>query len=365
MRLFGVMLVSALPLLPGLSVAGGWVSDAWITAKTKIALLTTEGVTARDVSVDTVGGRVSLFGKVTSAEEKRRAEDVAEQIEGVTAVRDFLEVVPPERVEAVEASDGAIQSAAEGALRSDPELRGSDLHVAAVAAGVVLLGGTAQSSAEHLRAIDVVGRQRGVRRVRTSVTTSKGDQMLDIWSHHELRQDGRGVIDVVSDFLLTAETRLRLLADPRVPATDINVDCHDRRITLFGIVPEEAAKRAAADDARAVPGVRQIRNELQVVPTSKQPAVHARDDRLEQAVIEAIYRRPEMRRAGIHVVVRNGVVRLSGSAPSEQHRLFAATVARAVPGVRAVEQDIRITSVTEANSHSLRGAAPGRPIVGR
>jgi hyperosmotically inducible protein len=150
-----------------------------------------------------------------------------------------------------------------------------------------------------------------------------------------------------------------------VPATDINVDCHDQRITLFGIVPEEAAKRAAGDDARAVPGVRQVRNELQVVPTSKQPAVHARDDRLEQAVIEAIYQRPEMRRTGIHAVVRNGVVRLSGTVPSEQHRLFAATAARAVPGVRAVEQDIRITSVTESNSHSVRGSASASPIVGR
>jgi osmotically-inducible protein OsmY len=365
MRPFGAMLASAVVLLPGPSVAGGWVSDAWITAKTKIALLTTEGVTARDVSVDTVGGKVSLFGKVASTEEKRRAEDVAEQIEGVASVRDFLEIVPPERVEAVEASDGAIQRGAEAALRSDPELRGSDIHVAGVAAGVVLLGGTAESSAEHLRAIDVVGRQRGVRRVRTSVTTSNGDQTLDIWGHHELRQDGRGMIDVVSDFLLTAETRLRLLADPRVPATDINVDCRDRRITLFGIVPEEGARRAAADDAWAVPGVRQVRNELQVVPASKQPAVQARDDRLAQAVIEAIYRRPEMRRAGIHAVVRNGVVRLSGSAPSQQHRLFAATAARAVPGVRAVEQDIRLTSVTETNPRPLRSPALANPVVGR
>jgi osmotically-inducible protein OsmY len=55
-------------LLPCLSHANGWVSDAWITAKTKIALLTTEGFTAWAVSVDTVDGKVSLFGKVPSAE---------------------------------------------------------------------------------------------------------------------------------------------------------------------------------------------------------------------------------------------------------------------------------------------------------
>jgi hyperosmotically inducible protein len=341
-------LVSVLLFRPTPSFANGWVCDAWITAKTKIALLTTEGFTARDVSVDTTDGKVSLFGKVASAEDKRRAEEVTKQIDGVAAVRDFLEIVPAEHAEAVEASDAAIQRDAEAALRRDPALRGGDIHVAAVAAGVVLLDGSAPSSAEHLRAIEIVERVRGVRRVHTSVMTTNEDQALDIWSRHELRQQGRGVLDVASDLWLTAETRLRLLSDARVPALDINVDCRDQRITLFGIVPDDAAKRAAAADARAISGVRQVRNELQVVPTLKQPAVRARDDQLERAVMEAIYRRPEMRRAAVRAVVRNGVVRLSGSAPSQQHRLYAATAARAVPGVRAVEQDIGITSVTES-----------------
>jgi hyperosmotically inducible protein len=343
-------LASVLLLRPGSSFANGWVSDTWITTKTKIALLTTEGFSARDVSVDTVDGTVSLFGNVASAEDKRRAEDVSKQIDGVSAVRDFLVIVPPEQAEAVEASDAAIQRDAEAALRGDPGVRGGDIHVVEVAAGVVLLGGAAPSSAEHLRAIEVVERVRGVRRVHTSVRTTNEhqDQALDIWSRHELRQQGRGVLDVASDIWLTAETRLRLLADARVPALDINVDCRDQRITLFGIVPDDAAKRAAAADARAISGVREVRNELQVVPTSKQPAVRARDDQLKRAVIEAIYRRPEMRRAAVHAVVRNGVVRLSGSAPSQQQRLYAATAARAVPGVRAVEQVIRITSVTES-----------------
>jgi len=341
------MLAPVLVLWSCPSFADGWVSDAWITAKTKIALLTTEGFTARDVSVDTVDGRVSLFGKVASAEDKRRAEEATRQIDGVAAVRDYLEIVPPERAEAVQASDVAIQRDAEAALRADPELRGSDIHVVRVAAGVVLLSGATKSSADHLRAIDVVERVRGVRRVHTSVTTSNEDRALDIWSRHELRQSGRGVLDAASDLWLTAETRLRLLADAHVPAPDINVDCRNQRITLFGMVPDDSAKRAAAADARAIPGVREVRNELQVVPASKQPAVRARDDQLERAVIEAIYRRPEMRRAAVHAVVRNGVARLSGSAPSQQHRLYAATAARAIPGVRAVEQDIRITSVTE------------------
>jgi len=38
--------------------------DAWITTKTKLALLTTEGVSGTAIHVDTVLGRVTLYGKV-------------------------------------------------------------------------------------------------------------------------------------------------------------------------------------------------------------------------------------------------------------------------------------------------------------
>ena len=60
--------------------------DAWITAKTKLALLTTEGISGTAIHVDTVLGRVTLHGKVTSAEEKANAEALAQEIVGVKPV---------------------------------------------------------------------------------------------------------------------------------------------------------------------------------------------------------------------------------------------------------------------------------------
>jgi osmotically-inducible protein OsmY len=42
------------------------------------------------------------------------------------------------------------------------------------------------------------------------------------------------------------------------------------------------------------------------------------------------------------VEVKNGVVRLTGTVPSGARRLEAAVAARAVPGVRAVEDDLRL-----------------------
>jgi osmotically-inducible protein OsmY len=64
--------------------------DAWITLKTKLALLTTEGVSGTAIKVDTVFGRVTLHGKVGSAEEKTKAETVAQKIDGVKARAQLL-----------------------------------------------------------------------------------------------------------------------------------------------------------------------------------------------------------------------------------------------------------------------------------
>jgi osmotically-inducible protein OsmY len=55
--------------------------DAWITTKVKLSLLTAEGVSGTAVHVDTVIGQVTLHGKVGSAAEKQKVEQVAKQIE--------------------------------------------------------------------------------------------------------------------------------------------------------------------------------------------------------------------------------------------------------------------------------------------
>jgi hyperosmotically inducible protein len=330
--------------------ADGWVSDAWITTKAKISLLTTQGLTATDVSVDTLDGRVSLYGKVPTAADKEKAEAAAKQIDGVKSVRNLLQVVPPGQAAAVEASDAAIRTAVEKALAEDRGLAGTRIAVTSVTNGVVVLGGTAVSSAEHLRAIEAADRVRGVRRVESAVTTAENDASLDIWSRRELRQEGRGVLDIASDLWLTAEARLRLIADPRLPAPDISVDCRNQVVTLFGEIPSPQAKRAAEQDVRAVEGVRSVRNDLQVVPATKRVKMEARDAELEQKVTAAIFARPEMKRASISVAVRNGLARLSGTVPSQQHRLFAAAAAREVPGVRAVTEDLRVSSITESTT---------------
>ena len=72
-------LVGAL-LLGTAGASAAQARDAWITMKTKIALMTTEGVSATGLNVDTTKGTVTLHGKVESEPEKLKAESVAKSI---------------------------------------------------------------------------------------------------------------------------------------------------------------------------------------------------------------------------------------------------------------------------------------------
>src|SRR5881396_1013143 len=60
-----------------------WISDGWITVKAKIALATADGVSASDVSIDTVDGRVSLYGKVPAPADRQKAEQIVKEVNGV------------------------------------------------------------------------------------------------------------------------------------------------------------------------------------------------------------------------------------------------------------------------------------------
>jgi osmotically-inducible protein OsmY len=67
-------------------------SDAAITAKVKAKMAADDDVSAMNIDVDTQEGVVYLTGRVHSAKEKRAAEDLAEDVDGVRDVKNMLEV---------------------------------------------------------------------------------------------------------------------------------------------------------------------------------------------------------------------------------------------------------------------------------
>jgi hyperosmotically inducible protein len=325
---------------------GAATPDAWITTKTKLALLTTEGVSGTAIHVDTVLGEVTLHGKVRSAEEKAKAESVAKKIDGVQEVRNLLQVVTPQREKAIQISDDALKQRVEKELQGDSSLKESSISVKSVNKGVVLLAGTAKTLSAHLRAVETAAWVPGVERVASEIKSPDTLADAEIWREPTARGESSkdsGIRNTASDIWITSATKMRLLTDSRTPALDINVETHAGVVTLFGIVPSQDAKSAAEADARKVSGVKRVVNELQVVASAKQSEVKARDEDIESEVKRA-FEKSDFK--DISVEVKNGVVRLTGTTPTGARRLDAAVLARSVKGVRAVKDDLRVATAT-------------------
>ena len=74
---------------------GDRVTDVSLTAKIKSKMALDDHVKARDINVDTAGSVATLSGVVASANERKRALQLARDTEGITRVVDKLEVRRP------------------------------------------------------------------------------------------------------------------------------------------------------------------------------------------------------------------------------------------------------------------------------
>ena len=153
----------------GVASAAADIPDAWVTMKTKVSLMTTEGLSTMDLNVDTVKGVVTLHGKVATEAEKAKAETVASGIDGAKEVKNLLQVVPSAQREVVERSDDVIKKGIDDAFKANRRVSTSGITVASVNKGVVLLSGKTQSLEAHLEAVEVAHAVKGVRRVATEV----------------------------------------------------------------------------------------------------------------------------------------------------------------------------------------------------
>ncbi len=351
-------------------------ADGWITTKAKLQLLTSDGVSGTNINVDTNDGAVVLHGKVETEMEKHRAEALTRNIDGVKSVKNLLQVVPPSQEKIVKQTDEKIKDAAEKAMKADKGF--DDINVVSVNDGVVLLRGETDTLDQHLRAVRHVARINGVRRVASEIktdddatlasataagTTVREDakntaretgrditaktneataKSKEKWNDakENTREAGHKTASTSSDARITSAAKLRMIGDSKVPALDVNVDTDDGVVTLFGIVPNAAAKAAAEADVRKVSGVVKVKNELQVVPNAERKVIAAKDDDIEKNVSGAFKNLKDFEK--VDVDAKNGVVRLTGEVATLSDKVRAATIARSQTGVRAVEEDLKV-----------------------
>lgn len=316
-------------------------SDAWITTKTKIALLTDDVVPGMDVNVDTFDGNVALHGAVGSEAEKMRAEEKAKSIAGVKKVRNLLAVVPEEARDAQAVEDAELERQVATVLNRDKALEDSDISVKSVNDGVIVLAGDAKTLSDHQRALEDARSIDGVRQVASEIQSPDELGDAEIWNEEEDFETASAGSSA-SDAWITTKAKVFLMGAPGLSPVSINVDTDRGVVTLFGIVGTEATKERAGMEVAKISGVKNVENELQVVPDVAAERVEAADDEVLAAVESRLEARAGLGDADIDVEVKNHVVRLTGTVASQSDRVTALTVARGTNSVDSVIDDMRL-----------------------
>ena len=124
---------------------------------------------------------------------------------------------------------------------------------------------------------------------------------------------------------------------------DLGFTVNGGTVTLVGEVTRPTLKSEAGNVVKRVEGVSNIVNNIEVLPLSPD------DDRIRRGVYRAIYGDPTLStRYGfqalpsIHIIVKNGHVRLEGVVANEGDKNIAGIRANGVPGAFSVENDLRV-----------------------
>ena len=142
----------------------------------------------------------------------------------------------------------------------------------------------------------------------------------------------------MSDSWVTSKTKIALFADDRVKGRQVHVETKDGVVMLRGKVDSPEAKSAALEIAKGIEGVKNVKNELQIVAPSQRREVAADDKVVAKNVQSKFKADPQLK--NVKVEVNNGVVSLSGEVKSIDASAKASEVARSVAGVRSVKNDL-------------------------
>ncbi len=143
---------------------------------------------------------------------------------------------------------------------------------------------------------------------------------------------------------MVQEIRHQLVSIPYYSVfDDLGFTVNGGTVTLVGQVTQPVVKDDAVASVKNVEGVTNVIDNIEVLPLSPM------DNGIRRAVYRAIYGDPVLStRYGfqalpsIHIIVKNGNVRLEGVVANEMDRTVAYVRANAVPGVFHVENDLKI-----------------------
>ena len=157
----------------------------------------------------------------------------------------------------------------------------------------------------------------------------------------------RGTGETIDDAALTAKVKAALVDNDIVEAGEVNVNTYRGVVQLSGFVDSNEEKTQAAQAAKSVSGVKDVRNDLKVQGEGTQVADRSAgavvdDSALTAKVKTALIGDETTKGTQINVETRDGVVQLAGFVNTDAERERATEVARGVSGVKDVRNDLQI-----------------------
>lgn len=150
--------------------------------------------------------------------------------------------------------------------------------------------------------------------------------------------------EYVDDSVITAKVKSAFAADKQVSALNIKVSTFKGTVQLSGFAGSQQEINRAVELAREVPGVKSVKNDIRRAPQSTGAYV---DDSVITAKVKSAFAADrEVSALSIKVETVNGIVQLSGFADSRREIDRATEVARNIPGVKAVQNNLRLKELT-------------------
>jgi osmotically-inducible protein OsmY len=141
----------------------------------------------------------------------------------------------------------------------------------------------------------------------------------------------------VSDEQIRRMVKRQYVYDPRVYSTQPEVEVQDGVVTLSGTVFYRSAKRAAAEIARHVGGVKKVIDRLEVRPPLPRPS----DDEIAAAIRTSLEMNSLVDADDVNAKVNEGAVVLTGTVLDPLAKWTAEDLADRTAGVVAVENNLR------------------------
>jgi osmotically-inducible protein OsmY len=239
-------------------------SDIWLKATLITTYTLNEHLNPLDIDVDVEQGVATLTGTVDSEVERELAGALADGVDGISQVRNELEVRPAQ-AGATEADYGFRERVADAnttarvksRLLWNAETQGLQIDVD-TRDGVVSLEGRVASVAEADLAARIAQNTSGVRGVKAKLEVDPDDENLQ----RQAKETASELAGDINDAWITTKVKASLLYTKGIDGSAISVSTRDHAVHLSGTQQSQAAIDRAVSTARGIVGVEQVRSDL-------------------------------------------------------------------------------------------------------